>query len=155
MSVHAGLWQRSDQAPVFNVIAMKDTEGEQVNDAHINNCLNQTISEFVFANVLLPMFSGLRPSHSILYPQRVWLRLTDIRLWTLVAYADCQIGAWDFFSGQISCSKQELSALLPDPLLSSAQRTHHSVLDALSAGLVVPLHVVHEVVCAFEWPLAW
>ena len=48
MSVHAGLWQRSDQAPVFNVIAMKDTEGEQVNDAHINNCLNQTISEFVF-----------------------------------------------------------------------------------------------------------
>ena len=44
--------------------------------------------------------------------------------------------------------------MLPNPLLSSAQRTHHSVLDALSGGLVVPLHVVHEVVRAFELPLA-
>ena len=68
--------------------------------------------------------------------------------------ADNQVGAWDFFSGQIFCSKQELSALLPNPLLLSAQHTHHSVLDALSAGLVVPLDVVHEVVGAFEVPLA-
>ena len=48
MSIQAGLWQRSDQAPFFNVIAMKDNEDEQVNDTHINNCFNQTISEFVF-----------------------------------------------------------------------------------------------------------
>ena len=39
MSIHAGLWQRSDQAPV--------NEDEQVNDTHINNCFNQTISQFV------------------------------------------------------------------------------------------------------------
>ena len=51
-------------------------------------------------------------------------------------------------------SSQELSMLLPNPLLSSAQRTHHSVLDALSAGLVVPLYVVHEVVCSFALLLA-
>ena len=44
--------------------------------------------------------------------------------------------------------------LLRNPLLSSAQHTHHSVLDALSAGLVVPLDVVYEVVRAFESPLA-
>ena len=44
----AGLWQRSDQAPVFYVIAMKDNKDEQVNYTHINNCFNQTISEFVF-----------------------------------------------------------------------------------------------------------
>ena len=44
--------------------------------------------------------------------------------------------------------------MLPNPLLPSAQRTHHSVLDALSAGLVVPLDVFHEVVRAFELPLA-
>ena len=65
----AGLWQRSDQAPVFYVIAMKDNKDEQVNYTHINNCFNQTISEFVLANVLLLMFSGLRRSHSILHPQ--------------------------------------------------------------------------------------
>ena len=66
---------------------------------------------------------------------------------------DCQVGAWDFFSGQIFCSKHELSALLPNPLLSPAHRAHHSVLDALSAGLVVPQDVVHEVVRAFESPI--
>ena len=47
-----------------------------------------------------------------------------------------------------------ISTLLPDPLLSSTQRTHHSVLDALSAGLVVSHNVVHEVVRTFELPLA-
>ena len=46
MSILAG--QRLDQAPVFDVIAMKDNEDKQVNDTHINNCFNQTISEFVF-----------------------------------------------------------------------------------------------------------
>ena len=53
--------------------------------------------------------------------------------------ADCQVGA-----------------LLPNPLFSSAQRTHHSLLDALSTGLVVvvPLDVVNEVVRAFALPLA-
>ena len=40
----------------------------------------------------------------------------------------------------IFCSKQDLSTLLPNPLLSSAQRTHHSVFD--------------EVVRAFELHLA-
>ena len=34
----------------------------------------------------------------------------------------------------IFCSKQELSTLVPNPLLSSAQGTHHSVLNELSAG---------------------
>ena len=48
MSIHAGLWQRSEQAPVFNVIPMKDNEDEQVNDTHINNCFNQTISNVYF-----------------------------------------------------------------------------------------------------------
>ena len=33
----------------------------------------------------------------------------------------------------IYCSKKELSTLVPNPLLSSAQRTHHSVLGALGA----------------------
>ena len=52
-------------------------------------------------------------------------------------HADCQVGA-----------------LLPNPLFSSAQRMHRSVLDTLSAGLVVPLDVVNEVVRAFALPLA-
>ena len=42
----------------------------------------------------------------------------------------------------IFCSKQELSMLLPNPLLSSARPTHHSVLDALSAGLVLWYHLM-------------
>ena len=54
----------------------------------------------------------------------------------------------------IFCSKQDLSTLLPNPLLSSAQRTHNSVLDALSAGLVIPLDVVHETLGIFELPFA-
>ena len=48
MSIHAGLWQRSDQAPVFDVIARKDNDDEQVNDTYINNYFNQTISDFGF-----------------------------------------------------------------------------------------------------------
>ena len=47
MSILAGLWQSPDQAPVFDVIAMKDNEDKQLNDTHINNCFNQTISQFV------------------------------------------------------------------------------------------------------------
>ena len=51
MSIHAGLWQRSDQAPVFDVIAMKDNEDEHVNDTHINNCFDQTIFQFVLSKL--------------------------------------------------------------------------------------------------------
>ena len=43
---------------------------------------------------------------------------------------------------------------LPNPLLSSTQGTHHSVLDALGAGLVLPLDVVHELLGTFELPFA-
>ena len=68
MSIHAGLWQkRSDQAPVFNVIAMKDNEDEQMNDTHINNCFNQTISEFVFLQTCCYWCSQDYRSHSILH----------------------------------------------------------------------------------------
>ena len=74
----AGLWQRSDQAPVFYVIAMKDNMDEQVNYTHINNCFNQTISEFVFCKRAAT--DVLLRSHPILRPQRVWLRLKDFRL---------------------------------------------------------------------------
>ena len=68
MSINAGLWQkRSDQAPVFNVIAMKDNEDEQMNDTHINNCFNQTISEFVFLQTCCYWCSQDYRSHSILH----------------------------------------------------------------------------------------
>ena len=46
-NIAANSYIRSDQAPVFNVNAMKDNEDEQVNDTHINNCFNQIISQFV------------------------------------------------------------------------------------------------------------
>ena len=76
--ITAGLWQRSDQAPVFYVIAMEDNEDEQVNYTHINNCFNQTISEFVFSKRAAT--DVLLRSHSILRPQRGWPRLKDLRL---------------------------------------------------------------------------
>ena len=47
MSIHVGLRQRSEQAHVFDVMTMKDNKDEQVNNIHINNCFNQTISQFV------------------------------------------------------------------------------------------------------------
>ena len=81
---------------------MKDNKAEQVNDTHINNCFNQTISEFVFCkraatDVLrttsIPLDST--PSTSV--------TATD-RLQTMnprdLSHADCQVMTWDFFSGQ-------------------------------------------------------
>ena len=47
-----------------------------------------------------------------------------------------------------------ISTLLPNPLLSSTQCTHHSMLDALGAVLVIPLDVVHEILGTFELPFA-
>ena len=41
-------WTVTKVRPVFNVISMMDNEDERMNDTHINNCFNQTISEFVF-----------------------------------------------------------------------------------------------------------
>ena len=176
MSIHTGLWQRSDKAPVLNVIAIKDNEDEQVNDTQKKIVLIRPFLKVFFANVLLLMFSRLRWFHLILHPQRVWLQLTDFRQWTIVAsltlIARSGLGIfsavrpsenWEnWFLAKVPdsipslhgktcftcmnclifltfCIKQELSTLLPNPLLSSAQRTYHSVLDAPSAGLVEPL----------------
>ena len=47
MKLLGKMWQRSDQVPVFDAIAMKDNEDEEVNDTYINNCFNQIISQFV------------------------------------------------------------------------------------------------------------
>ena len=126
------------------------------------------------ANALLLIFSGLRRSHSILKP--CCLSHSDCQVgafsvvrpsenwenWFLAKVPDSmpslqRLACFTCLNGLIFlifCSKQELCTLLPNPLLSSAQRTHHSMLDALSAGLVVPLDVVLEVVRAFELPLA-
>ena len=161
-----------------------------MNDTHIYNCFNETISQFVLCK---------RASTDVLWTMSIPLNSTPStrvtatdRLQTRnprgLSHADCQVGAWDFFSGQtvrrlgklVPCKVSRQHALpagkgvfcmsklidifeiqsrvkyveLPNPLLSSAQRTHHSVLDTLSAGLVVPLDVVHEVVRAFELPLS-
>ena len=40
-----------------------------------------------------------------------------------------------------------ISTLLPNPLLSSAQHTHHSVLDALSTCLVIPMRSFAHLNC--------
>ena len=162
--IHAGLWQRSDQAPVFYVIAMKDNKDEQVNYTHINNCFNQTISEFVFFQTrcywcpaTIPLNST--PSTSVTATER----LQTVKPLVL-SHTYCQVRAWDFSVVRASenwenwflakvpnsmpslhrkvcfkclnwliilifCSKQELSTLVPNPLLSSAQRTHHSWLS--------------------------
>ena len=47
-----------------------------------------------------------------------------------------------------------IRTLLLNPLLSSTQGTQHSVLDALGAGLVIPLDVVHEILGTFKFPFA-
>ena len=183
----AGLWQRSDQAPVFYVIAMKDNKDEQVNYTHINNCFNQTISEFVFckrAATDVLKTTSIPTQFTTLYecdcdwqtsdyepswPLSRWLpghdlgffqRSDDQKTGSLrrfpTACPPCTEKVcftclnWLIFL--LFCSKQELSMLLPNPLLSSAQRTHHSVLDTLSAGLVIPLDVVHEILGTFELP---
>ena len=41
-------WTVTKVRPVFNVISMMDNEDERMNDTHINNRFNQTISEFIF-----------------------------------------------------------------------------------------------------------
>ena len=77
-NIAANSYIRSDQAPVFNVNAMKDKEDEQVNDSQINSCFNQTISEFVFCKcaatdvlktTLIPLNST--PSRSVTATDRL------------------------------------------------------------------------------------
>ena len=120
MSIHAGLWQkRSDQAPVFNVIAMKDNEDEQMNDTHINNCFNQTISEFVFLQTRCYWCSedNVDP-HSIHHPLRVWLRLTDFRLWTLVTSLTLIARSWLGIFSAVRPSENWFLAKVPDSMPS-------------------------------------
>ena len=91
---------------------MKDNEDEQVNDTQKKSCFNQAISEFVFCKraatyvlktTLIPLNST--PSTSV--------TATD-RLQTMnhrgLSHSDCQVGAWDFFSGQ---TVRKLGKLVP------------------------------------------
>ena len=58
--------------------------------------------------------------------------------------------------GSISLEYQAYtSAYLFDTLVTGlTQCTHHSALDALSAGLVIPFDVVYEILGTFELPFA-
>ena len=48
-----------------------------------------------------------------------------------------------------------IGLLLPNPLLFSTWGTHHSVLGALGAVLVIPLDEVHEIFDTRELPFVW
>ena len=48
-----------------------------------------------------------------------------------------------------------IGSLLPNPLLFSTWGTHHSVLGALGAVLVIPLDEVHEIFDTRELPFVW
>ena len=91
---------------------MKDNEDEQMNDTQIKNCFNQATSEFVFCkraatDVLKTTLISLNstPSTSV--------TATD-RLQTMnhrgLSHSDCQVGAWDFFSGH---TVRKLGKLVP------------------------------------------
>ena len=101
---------------------MKENEDEQVNGTHINNCFNQTISEFVFCkraatDVLKTTLISLNstPSTSV--------TATD-RLQTMnhrgLSHSDCQVGAWDFSAIRTLPSKWESWFLekVPDSISS-------------------------------------
>ena len=73
-----------------------------MNDNHISNCFNQPISEFVFCK---------RAATDVLWTTSIPLNSTPStsvtatdRLQTMnprdLSHADCQVVAWDFFSGQ-------------------------------------------------------
>ena len=91
---------------------MKDNKDEQVNYTHINNCFNQTISEFVFCKraATYVLKTTLIPLNST---PSTRLTATD-RLQTMnhrgLSHSDCQVGAWDFFSGQ---TVRKLGKLVP------------------------------------------
>ena len=128
---------------------MKDNEDQQVNDTHIDNCFNQTISEFVFCkraatDVLRTTSLPLNTTPSV--------TATD-RLQTVkprgLSHADRQLGA--FLAIRPS---EKLGKLVP----CKGSRQHAVPAEKgvfyMSKGLVVPLDWVHEVVRAFELSLA-
>ena len=80
---------------------MKDNEDKQVNDNHINNCFNQTISQFVLykrasTDVLWTMSIPLNSTPSTSVTASCWLQTVKPQV---LSHADCLVGAWDFFSG--------------------------------------------------------
>ena len=52
-------------------------------------------------------------------------------------------------------SSHRIGSLLPNPRLFSTWGTHHSVLGALGAVLVIPLDEVHEIFDTLELPFVW
>ena len=52
-------------------------------------------------------------------------------------------------------SSHRIGSLLPNPLLFSTWGTHHSVLGALGAVLVIPLDEVHEIFDTLEFAFVW
>ena len=142
---------------------LKNNEDEQVNDTHINNCFNQTISEFVFCKraatevlktTLIPLSST---------PSSTSVTATD-RLQTMnprgLSHADCQVGGFSAVRTLPSKWENWFLAKVPDSMPSLHGKAcftclscliffihHHTQLSGISATVSYIVYVLLSFSC--------